>query len=65
MDALMIDLSSVPEARIGDEAVLLGTEGSDCILVQELARLSNTVTYDVLTGLRGRLPRVYRGGASS
>jgi len=61
----MIDLSSVPEARIGDEAVLLGTQGSDCIPVQELARLSNTVTYDVLAGLRGRLPRVYRGGAST
>ncbi len=65
MDALMIDLSSVSEARIGDEAVLLGTQGSDCIPVQELARLSNTVTYDVLAGLRGRLPRVYRGGAST
>ncbi|MEY4690503.1 MAG: alanine racemase [Verrucomicrobiota bacterium] len=57
MDALMIDLSPVPEARIGDEAVLLGTQGGECITVQELARLSQTVTYDVLAGLRGRLPR--------
>jgi alanine racemase len=65
MDALMIDLASVPEARIGDEAVLLGTQGSECITIQELASLRGTVSYDVLTGLRGRLPRVYRGGASS
>ena len=59
MDALMIDLTDVPEAQLGDEAVLLGTQGTDCITVQELARLSGTVTYDVLAGFRGRLPRVY------
>jgi alanine racemase len=61
MDALMVDLATVPEARIGDEAVLLGSQGSERITVQELASLRGTVTYDVLTGLRGRLPRVYRG----
>ena len=60
MDALMIDLADVPEAQLGDEAVLLGMQGTDCITVQELARLSGTVTYDVLAGLRARLPRVYR-----
>ena len=59
MDALMIDLADVPEAQRGDEAVLLGMQGTDCITVQELARLSGTVTYDVLAGLRARLPRVY------
>ena len=59
MDALMIDLTDVPEAQLGDEAVLLGTQGTDCITVQELARLSGTVTYDVLAGFRARLPRVY------
>lgn len=59
MDALMVDLAGIPEAQIGDEAVLLGSQGSDSITIQELARLSGTVTYDVLAGLRGRLPRVY------
>ncbi|MFM8880273.1 MAG: alanine racemase C-terminal domain-containing protein, partial [Verrucomicrobiota bacterium] len=59
MDALMIDLSSVPKARIGDEAVLLGGQGDDRITVQELAALRGTVTYDLLAGLRGRLPRCF------
>ena len=59
MDALMIDLTDVPEAQMGDETVLLGMQGTDCITVQELARLSGTVTYDVLAGFRARLPRVY------
>jgi alanine racemase len=56
----MIDLADVPEAQVGNEAVLLGMQGTDCITVQELARLSGTVTYDVLAGFRARLPRVYR-----
>lgn len=60
MDALMIDLAAVPEARIGDEAVLLGSQGLERITVQELASLRGTVTYDVLAGLRERLPRIYR-----
>jgi alanine racemase len=64
MDALMVDLSGVPEARIGDEAVLIGRQGAECLTVQELAGLRGTVTYDVLAGLRERLPRVYRGGAT-
>ena len=62
MDALMIDLAAVPEARIGDEAVLLGSQGLERITVQELAGLRGTVTYDVLAGLRERLPRIYRTG---
>lgn len=62
MDALMVDLTALPEARVGDEAVLLGRQGSDCITAQELASLSGTVTYDVLAGLRCRLPRHYRPG---
>lgn len=64
MDALMVDLSGVPEARIGDEAVLIGRQGAECLTVQELATLRGTVTYDVLAGLRERLPRVYRGSPS-
>jgi len=63
MDALMIDLSPVPEARIGDEAVLLGTQGGECITAQELAALRGTVTYDLLAGLRGRLPRRFVNAA--
>lgn len=57
MDALTIDLTAHPEARPGDEAVLLGRSGAEEITAQEAAALKRSVTYDLLAGLRARLPR--------
>ncbi len=61
MDALMVDLTDLPSAVIGDEAVLLGRQGDEEITAQDVAVLKRSVTYDVLTGWRARLPRVYLG----
>lgn len=59
MDALTVDVTEIPEARMGDEAVLMGRQGSEEISVHEIARLKNSVSYDVLTSWRSRLPRIY------
>ena len=61
MDALMVDLTDLPSAGIGDEAVLLGRQGDEEITAQDVAVLKRSVSYDVLTGWRARLPRVYLG----
>ena len=57
----MVDLTDLPSAGIGDEAVLLGRQGDEEITAQEVAVLKRSVSYDVLTGWRARLPRVYLG----
>jgi alanine racemase len=59
MDALMVDATEIPEAKLWDVAVLMGRQGNEEISVHEVARLKNSVSYDILTGWRGRLPRVY------
>jgi alanine racemase len=59
MDALTIDLGGIPEAQLWDEAVLMGRQGEEEITVHEVAKLKNSVSYDVLTSWRSRLPRVY------
>jgi len=59
MDALMVDITGVPQAKLWDEAVLMGRQGREEITVHEVAKLKNSVSYDVLTGWRGRLPRIY------
>lgn len=59
MDALAVDVTDIPETRLGDEAVLMGQQGEEEISVHEVAKLKNSVSYDVLTSWRGRLPRVY------
>jgi alanine racemase len=63
MDATGIDLSGLPEVGVGEEVVLLGEQGTESIGAGEMARWAGTVAYDILAGLRRRLPRVHRGAA--
>jgi len=60
MDAAMCDITDIPEARLWDEAVLMGRQGNDEISVHEVAKLKGSVSYDVLTSWRSRLPRIYK-----
>ena len=57
MDALMVDVTDIPEAQMWDEAVLMGKQGNEEITVHDLAKLKNSVSYDVLTSWRLRLRR--------
>jgi alanine racemase len=59
MDALTVDITDIPDARLWDEAVVMGRQGGDEISVHEVARLKGSVSYDVLTAWRARLPRIY------
>jgi alanine racemase len=59
MDALTVDITDIPDARLWDEAVLMGRQGEEEISVHEVARLKGSVSYDVLTAWRARLPRIY------
>jgi alanine racemase len=59
MDMTMLDVSAVPEVHVGDEAVLLGKQGSDEITAQEVAALYGTITYEVVTLLNLRVARKY------
>ena len=57
MDALMVDVTDIPEAQMWDEAVLMGRQGNEEITVHDIAKLKNSVSYDVLTSWRLRLRR--------
>ena len=59
MDAFTVDITDIPEARMWDEAVLMGRQGGEEITVHEVAQWKNSVSYDVLAGWRARLPRIY------
>jgi alanine racemase len=58
MDLTIIDITAIPEAQIGDEAVLLGEAGSERIGADEHARIAGTSAYEVLCGISDRVPRV-------
>ena len=60
MDLTMIDLGPSTQARVGDEVILLGSYGESEIKASELAALSHTIPYEIITGLDPGLPRIYR-----
>ncbi len=60
MDMLMLDVTDAPCA-IGDVVTLIGAGDGAAPDVPQLAQLADMSPYEVLTRLRGRLPRHYRG----
>jgi alanine racemase len=61
MDMIVVDISGVPDAAVGDEVTLIGRDGACEITLDEVAELAETISYEILTGLRPRLPRVEKG----
>ena len=64
MDLTMIDLTDVPEAAAGDDVILWGGAGEQTISVNEVARLAQTISYEMLCTVGKRVPRIYLGGPS-
>jgi alanine racemase len=63
MDMTMLDVTDV-ECDIGDVATLIGRDGEAELDVETVARTADMSPYELLTGLRGRLPRIYSGGTA-
>jgi len=59
MDNLTIDLGPDPAAGPGDAAVLIGSQGGERILCEELARRLGTINYEITCGISPRVPRDY------
>ncbi len=59
MDLTTIDVTQVPDTRVGDAVTLLGSEGNVSIDAQEMAKLAGTISYSVLCGIHARVKRVY------
>jgi alanine racemase len=63
MDMLMLDVTDAPGVTLDDEVTLLGQQGNECVDADEMASLCNTISYEVISGLMERVPRLYtRGG---
>ena len=60
MDQCVVDVSGCGSVREGDPVVLIGSQGGEAISCDEFAACSGTISYEVLTSLGHRVPRVYR-----
>jgi alanine racemase len=59
MDNVTVDLGPGADVRPGAPAVLIGAQGSERILCEEVARRLATINYEVTCGISGRVPRMY------
>jgi alanine racemase len=60
MDLTTIDLTDIPDAAVGDEVILWGGAGEAMISVNDVARLAQTISYEMLCTVGKRVPRVCR-----
>lgn len=59
MDQMMVDVSHIPEARLGEEVTLLGQDGEEILDAQTLGDLSGRFSYELVCDISKRVPRVY------
>jgi alanine racemase len=63
MDQCMAETTKLVDVAVGDEAVLLGSQGEDQITAEELADTLGTINYEITCMISHRVPRIYmRGG---
>lgn len=66
MGMLMVDITDVSRpVRVGTPVVVIGSQGGARISVNEFARWSQCIEYEVVCGIGQRVPRVYRSGAGA
>jgi alanine racemase len=58
MDQTTVDVTHVDGAAVGDEVALIGEQGPEKITASEMARVTGTISYEVLCAIAARVPRV-------
>jgi alanine racemase len=63
MDLIMVDVTELPETGEGDEVVIIGAQAGARQTAEDLATAAGTISYEIVVGIRRRVPRRYhRGG---
>ncbi|MBL7084495.1 MAG: alanine racemase [Candidatus Omnitrophica bacterium] len=61
MDQTMVDVGHIKGVKVGDEVVLIGRQGRLQMRIEEIARVSKTIPYEIVCSITNRVPRVYKG----
>ena len=59
MDLTMVNVGE-EKVEVGDEVVLIGEQSGQAISADEVARLEDTIAYEVICGIGKRVPRIYK-----
>jgi alanine racemase len=58
MDQTVVDVTDVEGVEVGDEVVLIGEQGTEKITAADMAKVTGTISYEVLCAIGARAPRV-------
>jgi alanine racemase len=61
MDSTLVDVSGVPDVGLGDEVTIVGSQGGLSITLEDIAKATDTIAYEVTCLIGTRIPRVYLG----
>lgn len=59
MDQCMVDVTDVPDVKVGDEVIVMGTDGVNTVSADYIAEQTGTINYEITCALGQRLPKVY------
>ncbi|HBF32997.1 TPA: alanine racemase, partial [Candidatus Sumerlaeota bacterium] len=59
MNAIVADITDIPEAKAGDNALLFGRDGDAFLPVDEVAQLAGMIPYEVLCNVGRCAPRFF------
>ncbi|QIB68083.1 alanine racemase [Aminipila butyrica] len=59
MDQCMIDVTDVPNVKLGDEVIVMGSDGKNTILADDIGNATGTINYEIVCAFGQRLPKIY------
>jgi alanine racemase len=65
MDLTTVNVSGIPDVRLGDTVTILGSDGAASLGADQIASWAGTIPWDILCGVGPRVPRFHRRGAET
>ncbi|MEA5040547.1 MAG: alanine racemase [Clostridiaceae bacterium] len=59
MDQCMVDVTDVPGVKLGDEVIVMGSDGINAVTADDIADATGTINYEITCAFGQRLPKVY------
>ncbi len=59
MDQFMVDVTDIPDARVGDTVTLIGRDGGEIISAEAFGEGAQSFNYEVVCSISRRVPRYY------
>lgn len=60
MDWTIVDITEIPNVKVNEEVILIGKQNNLQVAAEDLARLTDTISYEITCGISNRVRRIFR-----